>query len=97
MTSAGIAAIEEVTYRGVNINATVCFTVPQSIAVAEAVERGLNRRTAENLDNSRMAPVCTIMVGRLDDWLKVVAAKRKDLHHARPSRLGWHRRHQEGL
>ena len=40
-TSAGIAAIEEATRLGVNINATVSFTLPQAIAVAEAVERGL--------------------------------------------------------
>jgi transaldolase len=40
-THAGIAAIEESTYRGVSINATVSFTLPQCIAVAEAVERGL--------------------------------------------------------
>ena len=28
VTAAGVAAIEEVTYQGVTINATVCFTVP---------------------------------------------------------------------
>jgi transaldolase len=73
VTKAGVAAIEEATYQGVSINATVCFSVPQSLAVAEAVERGLNRREQEGQDVSRMGPVCTIMVGRLDDWLKVVA------------------------
>ncbi|MFZ0037530.1 MAG: transaldolase family protein [Candidatus Acidiferrales bacterium] len=71
VTKAGIAAIEEATYRGITINATVCFTVPQCIAVAEAVERGLKRREGEGKDISTMGPVCTIMVGRLDDWLKV--------------------------
>jgi transaldolase len=71
-TRAGIPAIEEATYRGVTINATVSFTLPQCIAVAEAVERGLRRREAEGKDVSSMGPVCTIMVGRLDDWLKVV-------------------------
>ena len=76
MTRAGIAAIEEATYRGISINATVCFTLPQCVAVAEAVERGLSRRERERKDISRMGPVCTIMVGRLDDWLKVVAEKR---------------------
>ncbi len=73
VTAAGIQALEEATYRGVNINATVCFTVPQAIAVAEAVERGLARREAEGKTTSNMTPVCTIMVGRLDDWLKIVA------------------------
>jgi len=70
-TGAGIVAIEEATYRGLSVNATVCFTVPQCIAVAEAVARGLKRREKEGKDIKSMGPVCTIMVGRLDDWLKV--------------------------
>jgi transaldolase len=75
VTSAGIPAIEEATYRGISINATVCFSLPQCVAVAEAVERGLTRREREGKDISRMGPVCTIMVGRLDDWLKVLVEK----------------------
>src|SRR5271165_6721103 len=75
VTAAGIPAIEEATYRGISINATVCFTLPQCVAVAEAVERGLKRREREGKDIASMGPVCTIMVGRLDDWLKVVAEK----------------------
>lgn len=74
-TESGVRAMEEATYRGVSINATVSFTVSQAIAVAEAIERGLERRESEGLDVSAMGPVCTIMVGRLDDWLKVVAAR----------------------
>ena len=74
-TEDGIRAMEEATYRGVSINATVSFTVPQAIAVAEAIERGLERRETEGLDVAAMGPVCTIMVGRLDDWLKAVAAR----------------------
>ena len=72
-TKAGITAIEEAAYRGVNINATVCFTVSQSLAVAEAMERGLNRREADGLDVATLRPVCTLMIGRLDDWLQVLA------------------------
>jgi transaldolase len=75
VTAAGVDAFEEATYRGVSINATVSFTVPQAIAVAEAVERGLRRREAEGLDISTMGPVCTIMVGRTDDWMRVSAEK----------------------
>jgi transaldolase len=74
-TKAGVAAMEEATYRGVSINATVSFTLPQCLAVAEAIERGLKRREREGKDVSSMGPVCTIMVGRLDDWLKVVQSK----------------------
>ena len=74
-TAAGIEAIEEVTAAGISINATVCFTVPQAIAVAEAVDRGLARREADGQDTSAMSPVCTIMVGRLDDWMGVLIAR----------------------
>ena len=75
VTRAGIPAIEEATYRGISINATVCFSLPQCIAVAEAVERGLKRREQEGREIATMGPVCTIMVGRLDDWLKVLLEK----------------------
>jgi transaldolase len=87
VTKAGVEAIEEATYQGVSINATVCFTVPQCLAVGEAVERGLKRREKEGKDTSRMGPVCTIMVGRLDDWLKVIA-NREDIV-TDPAYLEW--------
>jgi len=74
-TTAGVTAMEEATYRGVSINATVCFSLPQCIAVAESVERGLRRREAEGKEIASISPMCTIMVGRLDDWLKVVMDK----------------------
>jgi transaldolase len=76
VTAEGIVALEEATYRGVTINATVCFTVPQAIAVAEAVERGLKRR-AQAGKNGDIYPACTLMVGRLDDWIKTAAQKDK--------------------
>ncbi len=75
VTRAGVPAIEEAIYLGISINATVCFTLPQCVAVAEAVERGLRRREREGKEIATMGPVCTIMVGRLDDWLKVVLEK----------------------
>jgi len=87
VTAAGVRAIEEATYNGVSINATVCFTVPQSLAVAEAVERGLARRKSEGLETAVIAPVCTIMVGRVDDWLKVVADKQDIITN--PDYLEW--------
>ena len=74
-TAAGLEAIEEATARGIAINATVGFTVPQAIAVGEAVDRGLRRFEAAGGDASRFSPVCTIMVGRLDDWMKVLVER----------------------
>jgi len=75
VTQTGLRAIEEATYHGVNINATVCFTVPQALAVAEAVECGLQRRAVDGWELDKMSPVCTIMVGRTDDWMQVTAKR----------------------
>ena len=87
VTAAGVAAIEEVTAAGVNINATVCFSVPQALAVAEAVERGLDRRSAAGKDIAGMSPVCTIMIGRLDDWMEVLM--KRDSIAANPGCVHW--------
>ncbi len=86
-TEVGVEAIEEATYRGVNINVTVSFTVPQALATGEAIERGLQRREAEGKDVSSIGPVVTIMVGRLDDWLKEVVAR--DGIEIDPEHLEW--------
>lgn len=74
-TAAGLEAMEEAVFQGVSINATVSFSVPQALAVAERVEAALARRREAGLDNSALNPVCTIMVGRLDDWLKYVVER----------------------
>jgi transaldolase len=86
VTTAGLAAIEEAVFRGVEVNATANFTVAGAIAVAEAVERGLDRRAAAGLEGS-LHPVCTLMLGRLDDWVKV-ACERDDVLLT-PGRAEW--------
>lgn len=72
VTAAGVTAIEEATARGAVITGTVVFTVAQALAVAEAVERGLKRREQAGEDVLSMKPVCAIMIGRLDDWMRVL-------------------------
>ncbi|HEX5395780.1 MAG TPA: transaldolase family protein [Candidatus Limnocylindria bacterium] len=74
-TRAGIEVMEEATYRGVSVNCTVSFSVAQAVAAAEAVERGLERREREGLPTDDMGPVITIMVGRLEDWLRVLVER----------------------
>jgi transaldolase len=86
-TSAGIGMIEEASYHGVNLNITVSFTVPQVLAAAEAIERGLQRREREGKDVSTMSPVVTMMVGRNDDWMKIVA--KRDEIEINPEYLEW--------
>lgn len=86
-TKVGLEAIEEATYRGVNVNVTVSFTVPQVVEAGEAIERGLRRRDEEGLPTDDMGPVVTLMVGRLDDWLKHVAER--DQLFLDPGHLEW--------
>ena len=74
-TEAGVAAMEEASYRGISVNATVSFSVAQALAAAEAVQRGIERREAEGLPTDEMGPVITIMMGRLEDWLRVVVER----------------------
>jgi transaldolase len=74
-TAAGLDAIERATLAGVSINATVSFTVSQVVAVAEAVERALAQREREGLDTAAITPVCTLMVGRLEDHLRLVSER----------------------
>ena len=86
-TRAGIAAIEAATGEGISVNATVCFTVPQAIAVADAIERGLDAFAAGGGDASDVTPVCTLMIGRLDDWMRVLAER--DGIAVDPNALDW--------
>jgi transaldolase len=86
-TSVGIRVMEEATYHGVSINATVSFSVAQAVAAAEAVERGLRRREAEGLSVESMGPVITLMMGRIEDWLRVQTER--DGIVADPAALPW--------
>jgi transaldolase len=86
-TTVGVRVMEEATYRGVNVNATVSFSVAQALAAGEAVERGLRRREAEGLRVDDMGPVITLMMGRLEDWLRVQTER--DGIVADPAALSW--------
>jgi transaldolase len=76
-TAVGIDAIEEMTARGIRVNATVSFTVPQAVAVSRALERGLARARAAGRDADAIRPYITLMIGRVDDQLKRVAEREK--------------------
>ncbi len=86
-TEIGVRVMEEATYAGVSVNCTVSFSVAQAVAAAESVERGLRRREAEGLPTDHMGPVITIMVGRLEDWLRVQTERDGIVAH--PDVLPW--------
>ncbi len=77
VSSVAPEAIEECIYQGVSTNGTVCFGIPQAVAVAEAVERGLKRREAEGKPIDHLNPSCTIMSGRINDWIGEVVLREK--------------------
>ena len=76
-TAIGIAAMEEMTARGIRVNSTISFSVAQALAASAAFERGLKRARAAGLDADAIRPYITLMIGRVDDHLKRVADQEK--------------------
>lgn len=73
-TAAGLDVLEECAARGITVTATVSFTVPQVLQIAERYQNGLAR-----LDAGQQPGRCfaVIMIGRIDDYLADVAKDRK--------------------
>ncbi|MDE3089513.1 MAG: bifunctional transaldolase/phosoglucose isomerase, partial [Chloroflexota bacterium] len=65
-TQAGVPAIEECLYEGVNINITLLFAVQAYEEVAWAYIRALERRAAEGKPIDRVASVASFFVSRID-------------------------------
>ena len=86
-TKAGIKAMEEATYKGISVMSTICFSVDQAIACAEAIERGMKRREKEGLSNDGLNPVCAVLLGMQDDWLKQYSEAKGIVVH--PDALSW--------
>ena len=69
-TKAGLIVLEDCVAKGCNVAATVSFTVPQVMAVAEAFQRGAVRCRAGGKEPG--LGIAVLMVGRLDDYLRDV-------------------------
>jgi transketolase/transaldolase len=65
-TPAGIAALEEVVYAGINTNMTLIFSASQVQAVRAAHRRGLARRLQDKLSVQRIASVASVFISRID-------------------------------
>ncbi|MBU2540869.1 MAG: transaldolase [Candidatus Omnitrophica bacterium] len=65
-TDAGFEAIEELLASGININATLIFSLGQYIKTAQAYLRGLRRLSADCGDLSRIVSVASVFVSRVD-------------------------------
>lgn len=71
-TAAGLDVMEECIAEGITCTATVSFTVPQAVEIGERHLRGIARAQANGVQPGRCYAV--IMIGRLDDYLREVAA-----------------------
>jgi transaldolase/glucose-6-phosphate isomerase len=63
---AGVPAIEEMLFEGVNINITLLFSLSAYEAVAEAYLRALERRLADGQDLRSVASVASFFLSRID-------------------------------
>jgi transaldolase len=70
-TSAGLDVLEDCVAEGITVTATVSFTVPQAIAIAERHRAGIARAKAKGIAPGKCFAV--IMIGRLDDFLREMA------------------------
>ncbi len=65
-TAAGVPAIEELLYEGVNVNVTLLFAVEAYEAVARAYVRALERRAGEGKPLDAVASVASFFLSRID-------------------------------
>src|SRR5262249_41514119 len=65
-TPAGIPAIEQMIYEGVNINVTLIFALERYVEVTEAYIRGLEHRSYEGQAVTGIASVASFFVSRVD-------------------------------
>ena len=65
-TAAGVFAIEEMLYEGVNINITLLFSVERYEAVAKAYLTALERRLAQSKPVDNIASVASFFLSRID-------------------------------
>jgi transaldolase len=65
-TAAGIPAIEQLLYEGINVNITLMFSLRHYEEVASAFLSGLGRRNQEGLGVDRIASVASFFVSRVD-------------------------------
>jgi len=70
-TAAGLDVLEDSIAEGITCTATVSFTVPQVVAIAERHRAGIRRAKENGIEPGMCFAV--IMIGRLDDYLREVA------------------------
>ena len=88
----GIEVVKALTSKGISTNTTVCFTLPQIMASANAAMEGIRIAEKNKVDLGKWRAVITMMIGRLTEHpvLDVQAARRG-------IQLSWQDKHWFGL
>jgi len=88
----GIEVVKVLNSKGISTNTTVCFTLPQIMASADATMEGIHLAQRNGMDLSRWRAVITMMIGRLTENPALdVQAERKHI------KLSWADKHWFGL
>ncbi len=88
----GIEVVKILTSRGISTNTTVCFTLPQIMASADAAMQGMLIAEQNKVNLSKWRAVITMMIGRLtENEVLDVQAERKNI------KLSWQDKHWFGI
>ncbi len=88
----GIDVVRTLTSKGISTNTTVCFTLPQIMASANAAMEGIKIAEQNEVDMRRWRAVITMMIGRLTEHeILDVQAERKNIH------MSWQDKHWFGI
>jgi transaldolase len=88
----GIEVVKILTSKGIGTNTTVCFTLPQILASANAAMEGIKLAEANKVDLSRWRAVITMMIGRLTEQKTLdIQAERRNIQ------LSWQDKHWFGI
>lgn len=74
-TKAGIPVIQQLIADGINVNATLLFSVERYVEVAKAYIEGLKQRQAKGLHIHNVASVASFFVSRVDSALDTLVAE----------------------
>jgi len=88
----GIEVVKILTSKGISTNTTVCFTLPQILASANAAMEGIKIAERNKVNLSKWRAVITMMIGRLTEQETLdLQAERRNI------KLSWQDKHWFGI
>jgi len=85
-TQAGVPAIEQAIFEGINVNVTLIFSLQRYAEVIDAYLRGLERRLERGESLDHVASVASFFISRVDSMVDALLAEMMSLGSAKPIR-----------